>query len=84
MMRVTVEIVPHGDESRAHVIEQVEIANVAAHDNDPDGVRTYLWKPRDRRWTQGNARVVHRRGDGAARLVATVFEALARRSRSAL
>ena len=39
MLRVTVEIVPHGDESRAEVIDTVIVTQTVRFDDDPNGSR---------------------------------------------
>lgn len=76
MMRITVDIVPHGDEDRKETVETVTIAQVARHDSDPGGVRDYaLWNGPD---PEGKpfAVIRHTRADGAAVLAGKAFAAL--------
>lgn len=76
MLRVTVEIVPHGEESRSEVIDTVIVAQTVRFDDDPDGRRGYVvWDSVDRN-VPPVAEVEHWRGDGARRLVAKAFGAL--------
>lgn len=75
MIRVTVELVPFGDDSRAKVLSQVVIYN--------DGARSAIegadeWGERVYFVECGHERVSlrHRRGDGADVLVSKAFAAL--------
>lgn len=81
MLRVTVEVVPHGDESRAEVIDTVIVAQTVRFDGDPNGRRGYVVWDSDDRNAPPVAEVEHWRGDGERRLVASVFDAIAGRER---
>lgn len=77
MLRVTVEVVPHGAESRAEVIDTAIVAQTVRFDDDPDGRRGYVvWDSEDDLSAPPVAEVEHWRGDGARRLVAKAFGAL--------
>ena len=77
MLRVTVEVVPHGDESRAEVIDTVIVAQTVRFDDDPNGRRGYVvWDSVDRN-VPPVAEVDHWRDDGARRLIADVFDLIA-------
>ena len=74
MLRVTIELVPHGDETRSEVLDTIVIAQVHRIDDDPEGLRGYLWRHNGRQGT-----VVHRRSDGAVKLVSAVLARLSDR-----
>lgn len=77
MIRVTIELVPQGDESRAEVLERVEIWQTTKLDNARGGLRRYAGKRADVPPFVEEPQVVHHRRDqGAARLVARVLERL--------
>ena len=81
MLRVTVEIVPHGEESRSEVIDTVIVAQTVRFDDDPNGRRGYaVWDNTDPS-APPVAEVEHWRGDGARRLVADGFDLLVRQGR---
>lgn len=64
-LRVTIDLIPHGDERQRQTLEQITITQEMAYDTDPDGYRGYqiVFDDGDRMQF-----VTHRRGDGAARL----------------
>lgn len=72
MMRVTIEIVPHGEEDAKFTLHTIEIAQVEKLDTDPYGLRGYAaWLTNGptecRTFTarEPDAKVIHRRSDGA-------------------
>ena len=75
MLRVTIEMLPGGDEARATTLEVIEIAQVRRYDDDPNGGRGYLWRDEASQPAFHDVLVTHQRGDGAAVLVAKVLEA---------
>jgi hypothetical protein len=92
MMRITVEIVPGGNEAEAEVVEQVYVANRAALaptsatmetlDGDAGGWRIYLaWlgahDAADTDRRAPDVKVCHLRDDGAVTLAALVLGAAA-------
>lgn len=73
MLRITIELVPHGDESRTEVLETVLIVQVEAHDDLPGGERTYaIWRDArtvdDLRADRVTSTVRHQRVNGALML----------------
>lgn len=81
MLRVTVEIVRHGDEGQVEVVGTVLIAQVEKHDKDPDGWRGYAaWaEARTRDDIQGrgpDAELDHKRDAGAMALAGSTLAAL--------
>ena len=64
-LRVTIEVIPGGDETRAQTLHVVEITQVAKLDDHPDGRRRYRV---DMDEVYGT--VDHARGDGALVLAA--------------
>lgn len=74
MMRITVEIVPHGDESKAEVVGSVVVAQTSQLDDDPEGWRRY--SVRQVGVALGSV-VQHRRSDGAVALAGAALAALA-------
>jgi hypothetical protein len=71
MLRLTLEVVPHGNESRARTIGVIEIVNTGDHPGRPE-YGNY-------RGTMGDREVEvthHRRDDGAWKLVRRVLRAL--------
>lgn len=82
MMRVTVEVVPLGDEVRCTTVETLTIVQVERYDKDPGGDRGYaVWKGTDTNATP-DAWVRHWRRDGAAVLAAKALEAISERART--
>jgi hypothetical protein len=79
VIRVTVELVPHGDESRATVLDRVVIAQTVAFDSDPEGRRGYVVWDSDDLNASPVAEVEHWRGNGARTLIATAFDAISTR-----
>ena len=77
MLRVTVEIVPHGDESRAEVLQCLEIAQVAQYDDNPGGLREYAIRDTaSEEYPEWGVRLMHLRGDGASMLAAKALKRL--------
>jgi hypothetical protein len=75
MLRVTVEIVPHGDESRAEVLQCLEIAQVAQYDDDPGGLREYAIRDvASDDYPDWTVRLMHLRFDGASMLAAKALK----------
>jgi hypothetical protein len=81
MLRVTVEVVPHGSPALSRVIGVVHAVNKGATSPqaaaDPDGERRYAVRrlgPSGRLLQEATAR--HSRGDGAIRLAELVLRAL--------
>ncbi len=72
MLRITVEVVPHGNEARAEIVRSVIVGNEgptspgAGH--DPGGQRYYRWKSKG-----CTGRLKHHRKDGATALAAAVL-----------
>lgn len=65
MLRVTIELVPGGDEDRAHVIEQMTIANIS----DLADVSDYDYAFTERGKIRYGRKYGHHRADGAWDLV---------------
>lgn len=81
-LRVTIEVVPNGDESRAEVIDQWVIHQVKKFDSDPEGWRVYqtdYLHPEGGTERNYVGRIAHRRRDGARQLVATMMSKVAAR-----
>ncbi len=55
MLRITIELVPHGVESRKRVLGQAIIANdgTGTHDTGNYNVRLMKWGPGERAWKRG-------------------------------
>jgi len=80
MMRVTVEIVPLGDEGRCETVQVLTIAQVERFDHDPGGDRGYaVWKGVDTDATP-DAWVRHWRRDGATVLAAKALDVIGQRT----
>lgn len=77
-MRVTVEIVPHGDEKRAELVQTVCIGQRERFDDDPGGLRGYaIWHTADY-MRDPDATVMHWRSEGAAALATKALATLPR------
>lgn len=77
-LRVTIEAVPGGDESRAEVISQFTVTQTDKMDNEPGGWRRYTVSDDLRRSVvfEGHE---HRRANGAVVLVSAVLSRLSTR-----
>lgn len=76
-LRVTIEVVPHGDESRAEVLHRATITQVRALDDYPDGLRLYRVDADGDTVVTGLA---HYRVNGAVALVREALHHLVRRN----
>jgi hypothetical protein len=81
MLRVTIEIVPHGIESAARVLDRIEIAQIQNLEPDNSGgLRRYMYKRSGVKWDDVSlidvGEVTHHRKEGAAALAAKVLEKL--------
>lgn len=71
-LRVTLEIVPFGDEEKKYVIETINISNIGSHDGSiyAYSVEHNTYKQR----TTDTPRVLHKRSDGAIALAVRALQ----------
>ena len=76
-LRVTLEIIPFGDEERARTIKTVNISNVTFKEGARDNVHNYVVEVDSyKNYNDETLRISHNRSDGAETLVKKALEAL--------
>lgn len=80
-LRVTLEIIPFGDEDKARVIEVINISNEGLSVNEKlaeEGYYHYIIEHNEyKKYTDQNLRITHKRADGGIRLAGSALMALA-------
>lgn len=72
-LEVSIDVVPHGDESRRERLHTLRVTQVAQLDDHPQGWRRYAVSIDD---VDQGVTVEHKRADGAYRLVQNVMARL--------
>lgn len=77
-LRVTVEIIPFGEENKARTIEILNISNVTFDEGEgPNKSSKYVIEHNDyKNYTDDTPRVFHERTDGALTLIRKALEKL--------